>query len=263
MQKLLLASPRNSLDGQLSLIDKTDCRIFLRSEGMSVTSLQEHRPHIPCHVVPSLEDIIDPAPVAHYPYTRTFEEAHADPFVVLHSSGTTGLPKPIVSPMDGPCGFDGFNTVPPLDGRELLYSQFVRTCPRHMSAFPFFHSAGIILGLLISVYYGATVVFSHSGRQLSADVIDEIIDHGNISGLMTVPSLLDEMTKDDASLERLSKLNMVLAGAGEFRYPSFDTRPSDIEIKARSHRLLLAWPPRKHTLLLSQALLKPMPGSPM
>ena len=31
-----------------------------------------------------------------YPYEKTFEEAYNEPLVVLHTSGTTGYPKPIV-----------------------------------------------------------------------------------------------------------------------------------------------------------------------
>lgn len=32
----------------------------------------------------------------HFPFEKTFENAKDEPFVVLHTSGTTELPKPIV-----------------------------------------------------------------------------------------------------------------------------------------------------------------------
>ena len=42
-------------------------------------------------VVPEEDALLDPTPVKHYPYTRTFDEARRDPLVVLHTSGTTGM----------------------------------------------------------------------------------------------------------------------------------------------------------------------------
>jgi acyl-coenzyme A synthetase/AMP-(fatty) acid ligase len=34
--------------------------------------------------------------VPHFPYEKTFEEAEWEPFCVLHTSGSTGLPKPVI-----------------------------------------------------------------------------------------------------------------------------------------------------------------------
>lgn len=34
-------------------------------------------------------------PAVPYPYTKTYAEARLDPWVVLHTSGSTGMPKPI------------------------------------------------------------------------------------------------------------------------------------------------------------------------
>lgn len=33
--------------------------------------------------------------IEHYEYNKTFEEAARDPFIIVHTSGSTGLPKPI------------------------------------------------------------------------------------------------------------------------------------------------------------------------
>ena len=51
--------------------------------------------------VPIVDDLLEKVyPVYHY--NKSFEEAREDPFVALHTSGTTGLPKPIVWPQDYP-----------------------------------------------------------------------------------------------------------------------------------------------------------------
>lgn len=45
--------------------------------------------------IPSVEELLDISH-PHYPYDKSFEETRKEPLVVLHTSGTTGLPKPIV-----------------------------------------------------------------------------------------------------------------------------------------------------------------------
>lgn len=41
-------------------------------------------------------DLLSEEEVPPYPYNKTFEEGEWDPLCVLHTSGSTGLPKPIV-----------------------------------------------------------------------------------------------------------------------------------------------------------------------
>jgi hypothetical protein len=52
-------------------------------------------PHIHKIHVPTLESILAEDPVPHYPYDMTFETAPNYNIVTLHTSGTSGNPKPI------------------------------------------------------------------------------------------------------------------------------------------------------------------------
>lgn len=45
--------------------------------------------------LPLLDDLLNGKPTETFPYTKTFEEAKDEPFCYLHTSGTTGVPKPI------------------------------------------------------------------------------------------------------------------------------------------------------------------------
>jgi acyl-coenzyme A synthetase/AMP-(fatty) acid ligase len=45
--------------------------------------------------VPSVEELLTKQ-YPHYPYNKTFAAARNEPLAILHTSGTTGLPKPIV-----------------------------------------------------------------------------------------------------------------------------------------------------------------------
>ncbi|KAK5634975.1 hypothetical protein RRF57_010687 [Xylaria bambusicola] len=45
--------------------------------------------------VPDQDYFLDEKPAKVIPYTKTFEEVKNDPFCILHTSGSTGIPKPV------------------------------------------------------------------------------------------------------------------------------------------------------------------------
>ncbi|KAK5015039.1 hypothetical protein LTR39_002826, partial [Cryomyces antarcticus] len=93
----LLTSPRNSDVEQLSLLQRTKCtKIFHSTElGSKVQSLKESTTGLETWTVSSYVEMTKEE-VELYPYTKSFDEAENDPVIVLHTSGSTGLPKPIV-----------------------------------------------------------------------------------------------------------------------------------------------------------------------
>lgn len=44
--------------------------------------------------IPAIEELLTTR-TKHYPYTKSFDEVCDDPLVVMHTSGSTGFPKPI------------------------------------------------------------------------------------------------------------------------------------------------------------------------
>lgn len=49
--------------------------------------------------VPNVSELLDKS-YEHFPFSKTFNEAKDEPLVCLHTSGTTGLPKPVIYPHD-------------------------------------------------------------------------------------------------------------------------------------------------------------------
>ncbi|RYP71484.1 hypothetical protein DL771_004739 [Monosporascus sp. 5C6A] len=93
---LLLPSPHNPPATNVSLMTQTGSTKLLHvDEALPlVKQLQNLEPSIRPEVLPSFNDMINSTP-EHFPYEKDFEEARDDPILVLHSSGSTGLPKPI------------------------------------------------------------------------------------------------------------------------------------------------------------------------
>lgn len=97
----LLISPKNSIEGQLSLIEKSEAIALLFTPEMNDQVVEPivASSNIRTHTVPELEALIDGAPVDSITpafYGEPLEELCARPMLVLHTSGSTGIPKPII-----------------------------------------------------------------------------------------------------------------------------------------------------------------------
>lgn len=67
-----------------------------------------------------LEGLLAIGEVREYKFTRTAEQAGAEPFLVLHTSGSTGLPKPIVIPHSYYFSFDNQKALPQFNGFPVM-----------------------------------------------------------------------------------------------------------------------------------------------
>ncbi|KAI5919463.1 hypothetical protein F4810DRAFT_714545 [Camillea tinctor] len=94
--KVLLPSPRNSAWMNASLLEQTKCFHFLYAPEVEalVNPLLNEKPGLRIHKVHPIDQFIQPG-AEYYPFEKEYEDAKWDPILVLHSSGSTGPPKPI------------------------------------------------------------------------------------------------------------------------------------------------------------------------
>ena len=71
--------------------------------------------------VTTLEQLLSERDVRPYLYEKTFEEAVHDPILIVHTSGTTGMPKPIVLTHAMAASIDAQMIPSDLDGRKNVY----------------------------------------------------------------------------------------------------------------------------------------------
>lgn len=57
-----------------------------------------------------------------FPYDKTYEEAEWDPVVVLHTSGSTGLPKPVVARVGMMSIGDAYRELPEFQGSKFHFN---------------------------------------------------------------------------------------------------------------------------------------------
>lgn len=93
LAQIVLPSPFASLEAQLHVLDKTQCRKYL-CPAVSVPLIKKVcalRPDMQLVVVPDWEEWLDEETVEHYVYDKSYEQAKEDTFMIVHTSGTTGL----------------------------------------------------------------------------------------------------------------------------------------------------------------------------
>ncbi|KAI0391361.1 hypothetical protein F5Y17DRAFT_468272 [Xylariaceae sp. FL0594] len=218
--KLLLISPRNTLEAQLHLLDKTECHIFLGPADAPLPVVKQILAARPMrHIaIPAFRYWLhggetDRKP---YPYAKTYLEASGEPFVVLHTSGSTGLPKPVIQTHGTVAAVSALMHVVDVD------TTFPFACKgkRVYAGFPLFHCAGINFLLPGSLYIGYTTVLA--SYPPSADVINSVHVHGNVQLSTLAPTMLEELVKVPEYLENLSRLEQICYGGGPVPKPVGD-----------------------------------------
>jgi acyl-coenzyme A synthetase/AMP-(fatty) acid ligase len=145
-----------------------------------------------------------------FPYEKSFEEAEWDPMVVLHSSGTTGIPKPIVIRHGGMAVFDAYRDFP-----DFFLLHVVKRARRMLVSFPLFHAAGTLMVLVgMSIMYGVPGALLPPDRPIEAGLVRDCIAHAGVDAVMAPPSIIEDLTRDEDGIAELKKLNLVFFGGG-------------------------------------------------
>ncbi len=211
----LFTSTRNSVEGNLALFEKTHCSTCLNpinAKSPLMKACLDKRPMRTLDV-PEPEEWLRDDELPHYPYEKSFAEACAEPFVVLHTSGSTGLPKPITVPHGALAVHDAYQRIPRSADSELILHQFVGVSIRIFLGMPLFHAAGIFLLSAFPIYYGIVPVMPPPNRPMSADLANSIHVHGNLQASLVAPSVLEDISQTPSYLKNLRNM-MAFFGGG-------------------------------------------------
>lgn len=94
-RKLLVIDGRVTDDGLKSLLKTTNAKVWIYAEDDPKGPPASIPGNIDRLAFPSVEWCLEAGGHKRYPYEKTWEEAKWDEILVIHTSGTTGLPKPI------------------------------------------------------------------------------------------------------------------------------------------------------------------------
>ncbi|KAF4463402.1 transferase family [Fusarium albosuccineum] len=165
--------------------------------------------------LPEVDELLDAETAEPYPYTRTFDEASQDPFCVLHTSGSTGLPKPVAWSHGLIGTMDAVRLLPHV-GDDMLspWTDNWSDGDRIYSTFPMSHGAGIIMNILLPSLFGLHCIMGPKGVIPNMNLIESLADHAEIDIWSMVPSLVDELGETPDVLIKLKPSKFICASGG-------------------------------------------------
>jgi acyl-coenzyme A synthetase/AMP-(fatty) acid ligase len=208
---ILLSSPRNSVQAQQHLFQQTGTKRLLHGGGVLVEDLLAGT-DVELINIPSLVEFLDfEKPVKPYLYTKTFAEGVNDPVFVMHTSGTTGMPKPYTWTNRSVSVNDMLNE--PLPGEQPF--QFVQLGGHLLvGGMPVFHLSGVATHIIIPHYFGLRNVWLPVNAPPNVELYERVLDCIDVDGLTVPPSILEDLAKTPASLAKMLKMRFLVFGGG-------------------------------------------------
>lgn len=215
--KTLVDAPRNTHEMHSHLLKETDCSTILHAEGINISAmLGPACDGRKIHAIPSLEDLIsaEAEPPKHYPYNKTFEEAKDEQYLVVHTSGSTGMPKTVIRRPEYAGAFDLLIHHPPVDGRRCTASMIADPV-RVLKGLPPWHPAAAEGFTLCTGTFGSncTVWFPPDRMPTTKDVID-IIAFGKVDEILCGIDVYQAMAATEEGMNALVKMKVIWYGGG-------------------------------------------------
>ncbi|RDA93925.1 hypothetical protein CP533_4548 [Ophiocordyceps camponoti-saundersi (nom. inval.)] len=212
--KVLFNSPRNSLEATLSLLKVTDCNtlFYADSQAKIVEPWLKNR-EMKSFVIASTKDLAKAEPEP-FPYNKTFEEAVWDPLVVLHTSGSTGIPKPIVVRQGSLAVADAYRNLPEIQGAKFYLAEYKERCKLYFRHMPLFHAASVYGFLCGVIYYDIPMAFGCPDSQLTAAHVMDCFKYSGADAGVLPPSIIEELSSTAEGIAMLKKLSFVVYGGG-------------------------------------------------
>lgn len=126
-----MISPRNNIESQLSLFEASNCQWIIHTSDYAkiVEPWLSYR-SMKSSLIHSVSDILSEEHVPPFPYNRPLGDIRTKPAFVLHTSGTTGTPKPIICRHGVVSLSDAYHERPEFAGYSHVLKVFTETANR-------------------------------------------------------------------------------------------------------------------------------------
>lgn len=235
-------SPRNSAEALMSLLTKTGCHRILTTGSSLITLMKEVSDLVPAdfpliiHETPTLMQCYPELgqetaehPFIAYPHTIT-PQSPDEVIMYQHSSGTTGIPKPVPHTSRNMIGWCTLGTPCPAHSQNVIanlrpffkldivadWRAIGRPGAMHL---PPFHSMGAVFQLLVPLANAGSVAlypptsFSDHKKPPIAPTSDNIQEHcqrTNVSAIIVTPNFIETWASQPKSVQWLKTLEFVV-----------------------------------------------------
>ncbi|KAJ5487865.1 hypothetical protein N7530_002165 [Penicillium desertorum] len=209
----LLPSTRNSDEAHVHILKATNCTKFFFSEERQTRSREIQRlvPALDIFEVPIMKKILgDENGLHHYSYTKSYADAENDTVCIIHSSGTTGMPKPVYLTNGFFMTFDSISHLAKPTGRQPSMFHDLDQTELVLATTPFFHLMGLA-ALVFSVWFEFPTLVGPD-KPLSVDHMIELLRTARPAVALCAPSILEDLSYSDKALAYLKELKSVYFG---------------------------------------------------
>ncbi|KAJ5660931.1 NRPS-like enzyme [Penicillium longicatenatum] len=214
----LLLSTRNSQEAQRHLLQSTKCSILV--DGIEKAQLQHQVDDLEANSsdvpfdrwkIDSMWDVFSSSPVPPCPHSVQFADVEDLPAVIIHSSGTTGNPKPITVTHGYLATLDNLRALPVPSGRQSCFMFHLQQGKLRFYYSPFFHFMGLVC--ISECLFYQTPFLLTPDRPLTTKLFTRIMnmDYAPTWGLFN-PYALEELAGSEEGLRALKKLSAVNYG---------------------------------------------------
>ncbi|CAG8951052.1 hypothetical protein HYFRA_00006450, partial [Hymenoscyphus fraxineus] len=216
--KMFYSSPRNSITAHAHLLDAVACKTILVPDPQP--------PMIPSILAafsmkvikaPTIDELIN-KPYPQYPYEKSFEQAKFDPLIVFHTSGSTGVPKPVTWNHDYAAAYFTMIQLDPPPGYES--NDRLVQANRVFFMLPPFHGANHLITLCAAIATRTAWIYPLASAIPSAKVLADGLRQTTADAALIAPPTAVDLAKDPELLDFVSsRLDTIIFAGGDLPQP--------------------------------------------
>ncbi|KAJ5786433.1 NRPS-like enzyme [Penicillium pulvis] len=225
----LLVSTRLSDEGYKHILTATHCQKFIYTPDKQrrVSEIQAVHTSTEVFEIPSLKELLE-SNASPYPFEKSFQMAENEIAIIIHSSGTTGMPKPAPLTHGFLATIDTGAYLPRPQGRRASVFFDLEPGQLVLSTTPLFHLMGL-MAFTESIFHGIAFVMCPD-KPMSTNLIVDVIQATHPTAALLAPSLLVDMVDSSTARAALRTLDAVYFGGAPLAPEVGDALEADTKV---------------------------------